>query len=43
MKTVSKLIAQIALLTAKSAAGSASQWCQCQPKEPHNLKDMISK
>ncbi|MBO5966931.1 MAG: cyclic lactone autoinducer peptide, partial [Clostridia bacterium] len=34
------VVATISLNTAKSAAGAASNWSTCQPKEPEMLKDM---
>jgi cyclic lactone autoinducer peptide len=41
MKTISKLIAAIALKAAVSAAGAASDWCTYQPKEPEILKAIV--
>jgi len=41
MKKISKLIADIALFAAKSAAGAASQWNTYQPKEPALLKKLV--
>lgn len=43
MKAVSKLVANAALVTAKQAAGAASQWLLYQPKEPKELKAMVEK
>lgn len=41
MKKIAEMIADFALVTAKEAAGAASQWAQCQPEEPAELKAMI--
>lgn len=38
-----KKMADIVLKVAKSAAGSASDWCAYQPKEPEILKKMMNK
>ncbi len=43
MKTISKLIAKMALANAQKAAGAASQWFTYQSKEPKILKKMIKK
>ena len=43
MKLLSKVIAKAALISAKKAAGQASQWYQYQPREPKELKNMIKK
>ena len=43
MKLIPKLIAKVAFLSAKEAAGKASQWYQYQPKEPVELKKMLKK
>ena len=43
MKLLSKVIAKAALISAKKAAGQASQWYQYQPREPKDLKNMIKK
>ena len=42
-KSLIKMMADIVLKAAKSAAGSASDWCSYQPKEPEALKIMMSK
>ncbi|MBQ6043550.1 MAG: cyclic lactone autoinducer peptide [Clostridia bacterium] len=42
-KSLVKKMADIVLKAAKSAAGSASDWCTYQPKEPKKLKEMLSK
>ena len=42
-KNIVKIIADVVLKAAKSAAGSASDWCSYQPKEPEALKIMMSK
>lgn len=34
-------VATISLNAAKSAAGAASNWSTCQPKEPEAIKDII--
>jgi cyclic lactone autoinducer peptide len=41
MKKISQIIAKLAFNAAVSAAGSASDWCTYQPKEPEILKDFI--
>lgn len=41
MKKIAKLVADIALKAAKSAAGAASDWNTYQPKEPAMLKKLI--
>lgn len=38
MKIVSKIIAVLALASAKAAYGKASGWNSYQPKEPASLK-----
>ena len=38
MKLIDAVIAKIALVSAKAAAGSASLWNQYQPKEPDMKK-----
>lgn len=43
MKKIAKLFAKVALSTAKSASGAASQWMTYQPKEPAALKQMLKK
>ena len=43
MKAISNLIAKAAMISAKKAAGNASQWLQYQPKEPVELKKMLKK
>ncbi len=40
---LAKKMAEVVLKAAKSAAGSASDWCAYQPKEPKMLKKMMSK
>jgi cyclic lactone autoinducer peptide len=35
-----KVIAKLSLNAAKSAAGAASNWSTCQPKEPELLKKL---
>lgn len=40
---LAKKMADIIFKVAKSAAGSASDWCTYQPKEPEMLKKMMSK
>ncbi len=42
-KSLIKMMADVVLKAAKSAAGSASDWCSYQPKEPEALKIMMSK
>ncbi len=42
-KSVATKLAAITLKVAKSAAGSASDWNFCQPKEPVNLKKLLKK
>lgn len=37
-KRIAKLVADLALKSAKSAAGAASDWHAYQPKEPAALK-----
>lgn len=41
MRKICKIIAALALYSAKSAAGAASTWNSYQPKEPANLKELI--
>ncbi len=41
MKKIAQLIANIALIAAKSAAGAASEWNAYQPKEPAMLKKIV--
>lgn len=41
MKKIAKLVANVALKAAKSAAGAASDWGTYQPKEPTNLKKLL--
>lgn len=41
MKKIAKLVANIALKAAKSAAGAASDWGAYQPKEPASLKKLL--
>ena len=40
-KKIEKLIADIALKSAKSAAGAASEWHVYQPKEPAILRSLF--
>lgn len=40
-KRITKLVADIALKSAKSAAGAASDWQLYQPKEPAALKKFL--
>lgn len=40
-KRIAKLVADISLKAAKSAAGAASEWGAYQPKEPALLKKLL--
>ncbi|MCM1061640.1 MAG: cyclic lactone autoinducer peptide [Eubacterium sp.] len=40
-ETVAKVIAKLALKSAKAACGAASCFGPYQPKEPTNLKDIV--
>lgn len=42
-KKIANKLADITLKTAKNAAGSASDWNFCQPKEPAMLKTIAKK
>lgn len=41
MKKVSKIIAVLALASARAAHGKASLWNSYQPKEPTSLKKLM--
>lgn len=41
MRKICKVLAALALYSAKSAAGAASGWNVYQPKEPANLKELV--
>ena len=43
MKSISEILASLALATAKEASGAASQWAMCQPEEPKELKTISEK
>ena len=42
-KSMASRLAAMSLKAAKSAAGCASDWNYCQPKEPINLKKLLKK
>lgn len=42
-KILAKLVANLALTAAKSAAGTASEWFIYQPKEPTKLLEMLKR
>jgi len=42
-KRLAEMTAAVALKSAKSAAGAASDWTIYQPKEPKMIKKMIKK
>lgn len=42
-KILAKLVANLALTAAKSAAGTASEWLVYQPKEPQTLLKLLKR
>lgn len=42
-KILAKLVANLALTAAKSAAGTASEWLVYQPKEPEKLIEILKR
>ena len=42
-KEIATKLAALTLKVAKSAAGSASDWNYCQPKEPDILRKLLKK